>query len=238
MASQAPVGAYGMKRKSIVIACGIGTALLATGLTVGVLVRHEPSFFRAAQVAPGPDRKKHSMEFINGCAQLGTRIQYDVQWYGQFTAEQVNSYLAENFVTEGTEEKLLPRGVHEPRVTFGPGTVRLAFRYGEPPLSTIVSVDLRVWLVRKEFNMVALEVEKVRAGLLPISVHSMLERLTDEIRQQNRGLEFSWYRHGSHPVVLVRFQADRVVPSIRLQQLELRDGEMRVYGRMFECRGE
>jgi hypothetical protein len=220
-----------MKRKSIVIACGIGTALLAAGLTVGVLVRHEPAFFRAAEVAPGPDRKKHSMEFLNSCAQLRTGIQYEVQWYGQFTAEQVNSFLAENVAPGGTEERLLPSCVHEPRVTFGPGTICLAFRYGEPPLSTIVSVDLRVWLVRKEYNTVALEVEKVRAGLLPINVHSMLERLTDDLRQQIRGLEFSWYRHGSHPVVLVRLQADRVVPTIKLQQLELRDGEMLICGR-------
>jgi hypothetical protein len=218
-----------VKRKSVLIGCGVLGTVLGFGFLGLCLIRHEPAHYRNAEVAAGPDRKKHSMEFLAACAQLADGIHANSQWYGKFTAEQINSYLSENFVAEGTAEKLLPSGVTGPRVTLNPGTIRLAFRYGESPFTTIVAIDLRVWLVPKEYNVIALEVESVHAGLMPINVQSMLERLADAIRQQNQDLEFSWYRHDGHPVALLRFQAGRV-PQSRLQQLELREGEMTIYG--------
>lgn len=217
-----------MKRKSVMYVGGLVLTLSVLLLIIALVLRYEPPFFREAEVAAGPERKRQAMEFLSACFQLGNGIRLDSRWQGKITTEQANSYLSENF--ESDVEKLVPPGVTDPRVTFDDGKIHLAFRYGSRPWSTVVSVDLRVWLVGKEYNVVALEVERIRAGLLPISGRSVLERLAEAIRSQNRGLEFNWYRHDGHPVALLRFQADRVVPTIRLQQLEVKPGELLIQG--------
>jgi hypothetical protein len=224
-----------MKRKSMMYGGAVVFILMVSVLTLAVVLRHEPVFYRSAAIAASPERKKGSMKFVNACLQLGNGIKLDSKWWGKFTTEETNSYLAENFLTDGTMEELLPHGVRDPRIGFEDGRIRLGFRYGRPPWSTVVSVDLRVWLVAKEYNMVALELERVRAGMIPISGRSVLERMGDTIRQHNRGLEFNWYRHDGKPVALLRFQADKVVPTIRLQQMEVKDGQLLIAGCAFEA---
>lgn len=219
-----------MKRKSMMYGGIVVLVLLAVIGTLTVALRYEPAFYRDAGIAPGADRKKQSNEFLSTCFQLGDGVLHDSRWHAEFTTSRVNSYLAENFVTDGTVEKILPEGVSEPRVAFENGRVHFAFRYGKPPWSTVVSVNLRVWLVAKEYNLVALELEGIHAGMMPVSGRSVLERMAETIRQHNRGLEFNWYRHEGRPVALLRFQADKVMPTIRLQHLDITDGQLFVQG--------
>ena len=226
-----------MKRKSMVYGGIVVAGLTAVIGGLVVVLRYEPAFYRAAAIAPGPDRKKQSNEFLSGCFQLWNGVRSDSRWGAEFTTSQANSYLAENFVTDGTVEKVLPDGVSDPRVAFENGKVRFAFRYGTPPWSTVVSVDLRVWLVAKEYNLVALELEGIRTGMMPVSGRSVLERMAETIRQHNRGLEFNWYRHEGHPVALLRFQADKVMPTIRLQHLEITDGQLFIQGCAIDAQG-
>lgn len=219
-----------MKRKSMIYG---GVVIVGLSVVLVVLIgmlRFEPSFYREAEMGSGPERRKKSAEFLSNFFQLWNGVTSDAHWGTDFTTEQVNSYLAENFVTDGTIDKILPDGVREPRVAFEDGKIHFAFRYGAPPWSTIVSVDLRVWLVQKEYNLVALELERIRAGLVPVSGRSVLERMAETIRQHNRGIEFNWYRHDGHPVALLRFQADKVMPTIRLQQLDITHGQMLIQG--------
>lgn len=226
-----------MKRKSMiyggVVIVGLSVVLL---VLIGML-RFEPSFYREAEMGSGPERRKKSAEFLSNFFQLWNGVKFDSRWSADFTTEQVNSYLAENFVTDGTIDNILPDGVREPRITFEDGKIHFAFRYGTPPWSTVVSVDLRVWLVQKEYNLVALELERIRAGLLPVSGRSVLERMAETIRQHNRGIEFNWYRHDGHPVALLRFQADKVMPTIRLQQLDITHGQMLIQGCAIDAAG-
>jgi hypothetical protein len=226
-----------MKRKSMiyggVVIVGVSVALL---VLVGML-RYEPRFYREAEMGSGQDRRKKSAEFLSNVVQLWNGVKSDAHWGAEFTTEQANSYLAENFVTDGTIDNTLPDGVREPRVAFEDGKIHFAFRYGTPPWSTIVSVDLRVWLVQKEYNLVALELESIRAGLMPVSGRSVLERMAETIRQHNRGIEFNWYRHDGHPVALLRFQADKVMPTIRLQQLDVTHGQMLIQGCAIDAAG-
>jgi hypothetical protein len=219
-----------MKRKSMMYGGAVVLGLTTVLLTVVISLRYQPAFYRAAEIAPGPERKKKSNEFLSAFFQLCNGVKFDSRWGADFTTSQVNSYLAENFVTDGTVDNILPDGVSDPRVVFEDGKIRFAFRYGTPPWSTIVSVDLRVWLVAKEYNLVALELERISAGFMPVSGRSVLERMAETIRQHNRGIEFNWYRHDGHPVALLRFQADKVMPTIRLQQLDITHGQMVIQG--------
>jgi hypothetical protein len=155
------------------------------------------------------------------------------QWDGRFTEEQINSYCQEDLLKEHADGQPLPEGISEPRIALDePDRIRLAFRYGKGLWSTVVSIDLHVWLVATEPNVVALEFQGMFAGALPISSQSLLEHASETARQHD--IEPTWYRHNGHPVLLLRFQAGRSRPTFQLQQLDLHQGVLCIRGRSLD----
>ena len=219
----------------LILTCGGGAAVL-------VLLRLEPRQYRQAAVPAGAARAEHSKEFLNEFCQLISALDDQGDhpdkpvWYAHFTDEQINSYFDEHFVQSGMSEKLLPEGISQPRLVFEPDRARLAFRYGSGFWSTVISIDLKVWLAKGEANAVALELEGFHAGALPIAAQSLLERIS-EVGRQN-GIEVNWYRHNGHPVALLRFQADAPRPTLQLQAVQLKQGEITLTGRAGDGPGQ
>src|SRR5258708_541443 len=147
-----------MRYKPLLLAILIVLLLLGgTGAALVFLVCHEPAFYTRAAAPPGQHRldcsgdcvKEFNGQLINGV--LNRR-----QWDALFTEEQINCYFAEDFLKQNVENPL-PQGVSEPRVALDTDGIRLGFRYGTGSWSTVISLDLQIWLVRKEPNVVALE---------------------------------------------------------------------------------
>jgi hypothetical protein len=230
-----------MSRRSFYLAIGIFLALTCGGgAVVLVLLRLEPQQYRLAAVPAGAARAEHSREFLNEFCQLISALDdQDARtppvWYARFTDEQINSYFDEQFVQSGMSEKLLPEGISQPRLVFETDRARLAFRYGSGFWSTVISIDLKVWLAKGEANAVALELEGFHAGALPIAAQSLLERIS-EVGRQN-GIEVDWYRHDGHPVALLRFQADQPRPTLQLQAVQLEQGAITIKGKSGDAPG-
>ncbi len=226
-----------MRRQSVFLAFGIVLLLaVATGTTLVVLVRHEPAFYRRASVAAGGERQQCSRAFKAEFVQLINDIVNKRQWEARFTDEQFNSYFEEDFLLEsnsGERVLPLPESIRSPRLALEADRVRLAFRYGTDPWSTIISLDFRIWLVPTEPNLVALEFQALHAGALRISAQSLLEHVYEALRQRN--IDVSWYRHDGHPVALLRFQSDRTNPTFQVQRLELRPGMLLLSGRSIDA---
>jgi hypothetical protein len=224
-----------MRRKSFFL--GIALLLLLGGgvaTVLGLLVLHEPEFYHQAALPPGQERHEQSKAFESKCTQLISEMINDRQWREKFTAAQINSYLEEDFVRSGIHDRLLPEGISDPRVSFGPSKVRVAFRYNARSwCSTIVTIDFGVWLCRKDVNVVAMELQGLHAGSLPITAQSLLDRISEVARQQD--IEVTWYRLNGNPVALLRFQATQPRPTVRLERLELSDGQLLVVGRSAEA---
>jgi hypothetical protein len=222
-----------MSRRSVLVAVGIFLLLTCGGATaLLLLVRYEPERYVQATVPPGPGRTDLSKKFCAKFSDLISGIGSDRDWYAQFTDEQINSYFDEHFVQQGLDVRLLPEGISQPRLVIEPDKIRLAFRYGSGFWSTVISVDLRVWLARNEPNVVALKLEGFHAGALPISAQSLLERIS-EVGRQN-GIDVNWYRHEGHPVALLRFQADQAQPTMQLVAVQLGQGVIEIKGRSNE----
>jgi hypothetical protein len=205
------------------------------GLVAGalfLLVRHEPDFYRRAALPPGLERAKFSQEFYGEVMNLFDELQGEHEWHSTFTESQINSYLDEDFVRSHINDRLLPEGVSEPHVAIQPDRLRIAFRYGSGSWSAIVSLDLRLWLAPRDPNMVAMELEGLYAGSLPMSPQWLLDRVTDAADRNN--IKLTWYRHDGNPVALLRFQADRERPTLMLKRLELQQGKIVVSGRSTE----
>ena len=123
----------------------------------------------------------------------------------------------------------LPDGFHDLRVQIEEGKIRLGVRYGSGFWSTILSIDLKVWLVSDEVNLVALEVDNLRAGGLSISRQVIIDNITEAARRKN--IDVNWYHHHGNPVAIMKLQADRMRPTIQLQRLELQPGRIVIMGR-------
>ena len=221
-----------MRRRSVILA--IATALVLAGIAVGVLtllMRHEPEFYRERAVAPGQTRMQQSKEFLKTFTKVLSEAINGCDFNATFTEDQINSYFQEAFITSGFAKNLLPEEISEPRIAIEPERIRLAFRYGSVPWSTIISIDWRVWLAPKESNVVALELQGLHAGSLPISAQSLLEKISDIARRKN--IDVTWYRHHGNPVALLRFPNDSRT-AVQLHQLELRSGRLTIVGRALE----
>jgi isocitrate/isopropylmalate dehydrogenase len=73
---------------------------------------------------------------------------------------------------------------------------------------------------------VALELQSLHAGALPVAAHSLLERISEAARQNN--VDVTWYRHEGHPVALLRFQADQDRPTVKLEHLYVDNAAMQL----------
>jgi hypothetical protein len=214
-----------------------GLTLTLTVLATGAvyLILHEPASYRRMTVPDGPERRKLSGEFMTGLNDLQDSFNNagNASWQETFSAEQMNSYFAEDFLRARPFK--LPDGVDSPRVSIEPGHFRIAFRYGRGFWSSVVSIDLNCWLVGMEPNVVAVEVLGLHAGSVPLSVQTWLQEITEAARDWK--VEVTWYRHEGHPVALLRFEADKDHPSVLLQRLELEDGKLIIAGRSSDPSG-
>jgi len=215
------------------LALVIVISLAAAASTVFIfLLRYEPAFYARGAVPPGERRAQQSKQCISEFTSILSGILNKDQGSAQFSAEQLNSYFQEDFITKHSSENPLPESISDLRVAFDPSKLRLAFRYGSGLFSTVISLAIRPWIVAREANVVALEFESLHAGAVPISAQWLLERVSEAARQQD--IDVSWYRLNGHPVVLLRFQAGRLHPTFQLQRLELRQGMLLISGRSLE----
>ncbi|MCS6976579.1 MAG: hypothetical protein NZM31_06160 [Gemmatales bacterium] len=221
-----------MSRKSFLVTLGLIVLLGAVVLTVVVwLLSCEPELYVQAEMPAGPDRVRLSQEFEKRAFDLFNEIQNEDDWEAEFTEQQINSWLAEDFV-ESNLARQLPEQISEPRVALRPGKLFLAFRYGGPDFNTVVSLEGKVWIAPREPNTLALEIESFKAGAIPLSPRFLQQELTEGARQNN--IDVQWYRKDGHPVAVFRLQADRRDPGVQLRELELKDGALRVKGRSLD----
>lgn len=225
-----------MSRKALVLTLTLSVVATAIGGLLFLMLHHEADWYAQCDLPPTEERAKESGAFLsdfNALLIAPKKREFSVR----FTAKEINSFFAVGFVDMNVASAL-PENVRDPRIAIEPDKVRLAFRYGAGWLNTLVSVDIGVWLPRqngKDHNVIALELKSMHAGSLPISAQALLEQVSQAARQQN--IDVMWYRHDGNPVALLRFQADRLHPSVQLEQLELRQGMLLLRGRSTEANG-
>ncbi len=227
-----------MSRRSFLVALGLVVLLIGgAGVIVFLVVGYEPDLYARA-TAPSPEvRRLRSEEFLTEFSYLWNGPDAtDQNWGVHFTDEQINSYLDEGLAKQPFR---LPDHVSRPHIVFEPGKAQLAFRYDGGAWSSIITIDLRVWLAREEPNAVALEVEGLRAGALPISGQWLQQQFAnigkDTKRDTKGAMEVSWYRINGHPVALLRFQSDQEHPTLLLQDIHVDQGSLTIRGRSPEA---
>jgi len=226
-----------MRRKSLWLALGMVTLVVVGVLaTLVLLLQHEPSFYGRCAIPPGAERSELSKKFEGDSGIFISSITNggDVKsgdWYGKFNEVEINSFLAEGFARR-LADKMLPDGVSEPRIQLEQDRMRLGFRYGEPPWSTIITVEFRVWLATNQQNVVVLELQSLHAGALPISAQSLLEEISEALRRHS--IDVTWYRHHGNPTAALKFNTGQPRPTCQVKQVELKAGSIAIFGHSSE----
>lgn len=219
------------KRKWILLGSAAFLLLAVPALT-WLALSYRPAFYRklTARIDPGR-RHAEAEKFVAQSLRLRNDIVNESHWEASFTDEEVNAWLEEDLVTHFADQ--IPPGVHDPRVVFDADRLTLAFELEEGPVRSVVWVVLRVEVPRE--NEVALTLEKIRAGALPIPSDKLIDRIT--AHALSRGLDLSWEKRDGQNVATVRYTADPNRTDVVLERLEVVKGRIRLAGRSNRSRG-
>lgn len=218
------------KRRKTVVFAGVGMLTFAVVVVaLALALRHEPSFYRQRALEAGPARTQHAEDFVRNCTHLinGIENQYE-KWGATITEEEINSYLAERFIDEQLASRVLPDGVSDLRVALEDERIRVGFRYGTDPWSTVISFDLKMWKAPGESNVVVVRLEGLYAGAVPVSSKFIMDRVAEAIRSYHREADITWHRHEGKLAAVIRFGASR---TVQLDQLKVADGKLSIMGR-------
>jgi len=223
-----------MSRRSFLVGAGV-FAVLIVGFFGGLwlLLGYEPRQYTRL-LNPIDQQSLRSQEFIKTSSSLYSQTEEGGPFSATFTEDQVNAYLAEGVHKAGLADKLFPEGISEPRVAFEAERIRVSFRYRSALINTVVSASLKVWLPGGEPNLLAIQLESFRAGLIPISAQWLLEQISEVARMKD--VEVNWYRYEGRPVAVLRFQADKAKPTIKLTGVFLDDTTFTIQGESAEPR--
>ena len=207
-------------------AAGAATAaLLYAGKT-------EPSFYTAAGQPNDFDTHERSARLLTRVVDLQNDIRAKDEWGDTFTTDDLNAFFIENLGPKGRLTDTLPKGFHSPRISVEGDRLKLGVKYREGFWSTIVWLELKVWLVADQLNLAAVEVCNLNAGALPFGSQSILDKIADVARESS--IDVTWYRNKSNPVGLFRFFAKQPRPTSQVLTLEVKDGKIVIAGRSFQ----
>ncbi len=202
--------------------------LLLLGVVPGFLwisLTHQPDFYRALSRLSAERRKEGARKFVAQSLQLRNDIINENHWEALFSDQEVNAWLAEDLVVHFADQ--LPPGVSEPRVVFEPDRAILAFRLEDGPIRSVIWVVARVRVT--EPNVLALTIEKIRAGVMPVPADQVLERIAQHAR--SRGLDVEWDKESELPVALIRYTPHLSRRDIVLEHFQIFEGHVRLTGR-------
>jgi len=165
---------------------------------------------------------------------LYSQITNDRDWTCQFTDQQLNAFF-EDELRESGMKSAFPEEMSGMRFSFEQDRVRMAFRYGNGLLSTLIQINLKMWKANQEPNVMVLELEGLYAGALPFAGRSVLERLS-EVGRQN-GIGVSWFRHpkNGHAVAVLRFQDNLPRPTLEIDAIHVSQGILALSGHFIDA---
>lgn len=201
-------------------------------VAVLALVAGGGAFWAVRQTQQVPEfYTRATAELPKDLAAVSETLQQDVEqlqdaaakvgsWNATFSEGQINAWLVQQFPIEFP--KVLPVGVEDPRIVIEDNRVLAAARYKNSRIDTVVSFEVRVELTEKA-NVLAVRIENLRAGSLPLPLQSFLRGISLEAAKGD--IEVVWDMDETGPVALVtvpsehpRFERSPViVESVSLQ---------------------
>ena len=210
---------------------GFSTSLLAAGVflvAVQYATHRQPEFYRQAMERGPGTQAEVGDQLERQVLTLHNDTRREGNWQASFSDQQINGWLATDF--DKNFPNALPPQFQNPRVAIEEKHVRLACRYVDQPISAILSMEIDLYLTDEQ-NVIALQIRKARAGMLPVPLVNVLNTITDVARRAE--IELDWKTFSGDPVALVTIpvQREELKQLLHLDALELRAGEVYLSGR-------
>jgi hypothetical protein len=202
------------RRRQFLIA--IVLLLAAAGATFGGLLysaKKEPAFYATANHPDDWDTHERSARLVTRVVDLQNDVRAKDEWGDTFTVADLNAFFIENLGPKGRLTESLPKGFHSPRVAIEGDRLKIGVKYREGFWSTVVWLELKVWLVAEQTNVAAVEVCSLKAGGLPFGSQSILDKIGDLARESS--IDVTW-------------------PTSQVLTLEVKDGKIMIAGRSFQ----
>lgn len=213
------------KRRLIATAAVLSILSVVIPIAAWRSLTYQPPFYRKLSGMDREIRRVEADRFVNQTFQLRNDIANEHRWEASFTDEEVNAWLAEDLVTHFAD--FLPEGVHDPLVVFDLDRVTLAFKLERGPFTSLVWAVARVQV--SDDNTVALTLEKIRAGAVPVSPEEVVAPI---IRQAKAyGLDVDWRYVDDEPVALIRYSPTPDRGDVVLERVVLFEGRLYLSGR-------
>jgi hypothetical protein len=224
------MGVLDMRRKKVIF-FGVGAFLLLVGLAgtlLWALLRVPDFYLQAASTVPREpeQRKLAAKQLVQETTNLINSIKHAEQWSAAFKQTDVNSWFLEELRQEKYQD-IIPEGVSDPRLVIHEGLLQLGFRYHKNGWSGIVSLRLKPWIEGE--NQLAVEIQSIHAGIVPIPLEDMLRELS--LQLVKAGWDITWDHAQGNDVAVINLNKQPNPKSPILESLTVAEGEVRVRGR-------
>ncbi len=214
----------GKKLRIILILLGGLLLLVAVGLlAVYRALQHVPEAYRRALTA----RRHEGQAMIRQTTALISNVKKEGQWEAEFTAEQINGWLA--FELSENHPDALPDEIREPRVAIEPDRMLLFCEFNSGGFSTVLTLTIEPYV--EATNVLALRIRKARAGSMPFP----RGKITDGIREAARReeIQLEWRQDGGDPVALITIDPPEDAPDkiVQIERIQLVEGKIYLAGK-------
>jgi hypothetical protein len=186
-----------------------------------------PAFYQEVLASPHSGQADASDELLHQATRLTNRARRAGSWEATFTAEQINGWLAVDFLKNHAGS--LPPGVSDPRVEIKPEGVTVACRWDNGTLAAVLSLQAELYVA--EPNVLALRIHGARAGSLPLPLDDVLDGLSTAAENMEVGVR--WLQADGDPVAMITIPPPEGERDTRIwiESIELGDGQIHLAGR-------
>jgi hypothetical protein len=184
-----------------------------------------PEFYAKAlrTTAEEPVRRADSKRFVQSVVRLVEEIRHESRWSAEFPVETVNAWLADELPRKYAG--WIPKRVENPRIGIDGDRLLVGARLTGGVWSGVLSGRVRPWLAGP--NQLALEIESISAGLLPVPVDSLLEEVVNKARKQD--WDIRWKQVAGHDVLMIDL-APHIGRDLIVSEVGLVDGKLILSG--------
>lgn len=199
--------------------------LAGGGVWLYTTLQAVPAFYQEALAADPVQLEQANKQMLRRTATLNNELRKSGDWSAVFTQQEINGWLALDVPKNHPD--LLPAEVQNPRVKIAPEAVLAGARY-DGDVSTVISLELEVWLQRP--NVVGVRLRALKLGELPYRLDQAVDEVVRAAREWGMAVEQS--QVDGDPLLLITLTGDLESEGreVILEQLELRDGEVFVSG--------
>lgn len=224
-------------RRILIVVAALLLMVLGTTGAMYWASRQVPDFYQQNLVIAPSDTAEADLE--QQALSLHNQLQHAGAWEARFTADQINSWLANDLPYKCPW--LLPSTITDPRIVLEDHVVRLAARYRRGSVDTIISLTGEAYLTAQP-NEVAIRIQQARAGYLPLPLGQFLDDI--RLRAERADISLRWTEQDGDPVALIKIPHDHDLPGrsiangssqterLMIERLALEAGEFVIAGRI------